>query len=353
MQLYILDQDYNKVNEVDEFESLIWTERYSAYGDFELHMNPGSNVLGDLKNDYYLKMTDSQTLMIIESSEISQSKGTVSYKVTGRSYESVLERRVVLVDFNNPPSAWEVIWASVYLMITQECPFERRRIPNLVADKIKPPGMEDRSGAEYEFKGKTLYELVKTISDDLGIGFRIDTSDPNRNQFITYLGTDRSWSGNAVPVIFSNDLGNLSSMNYVSSLSNYVNYLFMDLYPSKSDGPNYSRYLESSEPGGIRRRESYLDISSLTKWGDAMDSYVQKQAQLAAYQTLMSKQPLFMFDASIDSTKGPFYGTDYFLGDIVEIESTYPGVSKKYKVVEFIWSYSPTGVSMYPTFKAV
>lgn len=38
MQLFVLDKSFEVVSLCDTFSSLIWTERYSGYGDFELYL---------------------------------------------------------------------------------------------------------------------------------------------------------------------------------------------------------------------------------------------------------------------------------------------------------------------------
>ena len=38
MEVYILDSLLRRVQTVEKFESLVWTERYSAWGDFEIHI---------------------------------------------------------------------------------------------------------------------------------------------------------------------------------------------------------------------------------------------------------------------------------------------------------------------------
>jgi hypothetical protein len=53
MELRALDTNYIDVQVLDIFRSFIWTDRYSAYGDFEVLLAPTADNLKFLKEDYY------------------------------------------------------------------------------------------------------------------------------------------------------------------------------------------------------------------------------------------------------------------------------------------------------------
>ena len=52
MEVWILDTDFSSVSVLDTFESLIWTDRYREYGDFEIFAFPTSQLLNDAKDDF-------------------------------------------------------------------------------------------------------------------------------------------------------------------------------------------------------------------------------------------------------------------------------------------------------------
>ncbi|MCC8155841.1 MAG: siphovirus ReqiPepy6 Gp37-like family protein [Oscillospiraceae bacterium] len=80
-----------------QYSSLIWTERYSSYGDFELVLPLKAVASAELlKRGSYLKIEKSDGIMIIEdiSIDTDSESGEVTCTITGRSFECVLERRV-------------------------------------------------------------------------------------------------------------------------------------------------------------------------------------------------------------------------------------------------------------------
>jgi len=66
MEPVVLDSNLYPFSIVDVFESLIWTERYSTYGDFEIYTSVSSEYLNALQEDYFLSIKESNRIMIIE-----------------------------------------------------------------------------------------------------------------------------------------------------------------------------------------------------------------------------------------------------------------------------------------------
>ena len=85
MELIVLDTFLKMLSVLDTFESLIWTERYSAYGDFEVYTSINDSVLEILKDDYYLWLKESDQTMIVEDRKIeSDAENGNHFTVTGK-----------------------------------------------------------------------------------------------------------------------------------------------------------------------------------------------------------------------------------------------------------------------------
>ena len=96
MDLTILNSKLDAIYLIDTYESFIWTDRYCAYGDFELYSPMREGLLENLKLDYYIQNRASEHTMIIEKTLISSDveKGS-TVTITGRSLESILDRRII------------------------------------------------------------------------------------------------------------------------------------------------------------------------------------------------------------------------------------------------------------------
>jgi len=95
----IIARDVNMIalNEIDMYTSLIWTDRYASNGDFELRV-PYTEQNYELFNKAkYLTIDTSDRVMVIEKR---QSKTQVDksdeFIISGRSAETLLDRRVIM-----------------------------------------------------------------------------------------------------------------------------------------------------------------------------------------------------------------------------------------------------------------
>lgn len=103
MEFLVLNDDFEAVKMVENYQSLIWTERYSKNGDFELKTGAIQETLNLLYNyddpdqEIYVSLRDSTVPMIAEVFRIDKPKNSGPIlTVTGRSFETVLERRAAM-----------------------------------------------------------------------------------------------------------------------------------------------------------------------------------------------------------------------------------------------------------------
>ena len=52
MELLVLNTDFESIAVIDTYESMIWTDRYNSYGDFEIFFAMDTQLLQYLKEDY-------------------------------------------------------------------------------------------------------------------------------------------------------------------------------------------------------------------------------------------------------------------------------------------------------------
>lgn len=96
MDLIVLNTNLDVVSIIDVYESFIWTDRYYEYGDFELFTSMTNTILSNIRQDYFLQNRASEHCMVIETIRItSDSEDGNHITATGRSLESILDRRIV------------------------------------------------------------------------------------------------------------------------------------------------------------------------------------------------------------------------------------------------------------------
>ncbi len=91
MELYILNNNFLREHVIDNFVSLIWTERYTSAGDVQLTLVPTKFYIDSLKPGTYLSIPESQDIMIIETQLIENGL----LKISGRDLLTILNQRNV------------------------------------------------------------------------------------------------------------------------------------------------------------------------------------------------------------------------------------------------------------------
>lgn len=355
MDLTVRNTALEIISVIDEFSSLIWTERYSEYGDFELYSPTTQRLLSVLQPDYYLCLKDSDRVMIVEDVGIETDAEQGDHlTVAGRSLESILDRRIIwkqtILDGNFQNGIKKLLDENVINPSDID-----RRIPNLVFSASSDPAITNLS-IRAQFTGDNLYEAIKALCDVHNIGFKITLSDSLQFVFRLYSGKDRTYSQSEnAYVIFSPSFGNLPHSNYLESKKPLKT---VALIAGEGEGAERkTAEVKASNNGsvGLNRRELYVDardISSTTEEEPLSDADYSELLSQRGKERLSENAATQSFEGQLDTHAQFVYGRDFQIGDIVEIANEY-GIRAKACVAEFVRSQSASGVEAYPTFVMV
>lgn len=260
MDLMVLNTNLDAISVVDTYMSFIWTNRYYQYGDFELYVPASDAILKTFKQDYYLQMRGSDRLMIVEKILIetdSEEGNTVT--ISGRSLESILDRRVVWGQVTLSGSLQDAIEK-----LLNDCIISpsntNRKIPNFIFKKSTDPRITAMT-LEAQYTGDNLYEVIQKLCEERGLGFKITLNTNNQFVFELYIGTDRSYDQTAVPyVVFSPRFDNVISSNYMESRSSLKN---VALVGGEGEG-SARRYTAVGNLSGLNRRELFVDARDIS-----------------------------------------------------------------------------------------
>lgn len=354
MELLILDENFNGIDTLDVFESLIWTDRYCGCGDFEIYVPATEKMLSKLQKDRYLYLRESKYLMIIEDVEIQTDTEEGSHLcVTGRSLESILERRIIWYQTVLSGSFQDGI--EKLLNENAISPSDgNRKIPNLIFEKSQNEVITSLT-LEAQYWGENLYDTILDICNSAGIGFKILLSGKNLI-FSLYTGEDRSYDQIQNPyVIFSPGFDNLLNSNYIESDKTLKT---VTLVTGEGEGSNKKTATVEIEGGGgsgLKRRELYTDAGDISQTVDNVqisDSDYLNQLKQRGGEELSKNKATNSFEGQIDSNATYSYGIDYYLGDIVQVKNEY-GCESKSKITEYIRSQNESGIEEYPSFEPV
>lgn len=347
MDAILLDTKFNAKYLIDEYVSFIWTERYQACGDFELYLPAVQKIIDAIEPDYYIYIKDSDNLMIIENVQLeSDIEDGAKLKITGRSLESILSRRIAWKNTILKGDLQAQILALIESNIVTPTD-EKRKISNftyIVNNQI--PAYEINN----QYLGDTLYDIISDICITYDLGFKITMNDDNQFVFQLYTGKNRT-KGNYEgypPVIFSPEFNNLVSSNYVYSTENLKN---ATLIGGQGDG-DAKIFAEYGSTKGLARREVYTDSSGLSKEVDGStltNSEYELQLVASGVEKLNENIVTETFEGEMETTKTFVYGRDFNIGDILHIKNEY-GIEAKARVTEIVRSYDSNGYRTYPNF---
>lgn len=405
MELVTLDSTtLQPVKMVENYNSLLWTERYSSSGDFELKTFAVQDTMNLLPLESVISLRDTTVPMRVEVYKIEKSKdtgNTPQLTVTGRSYESCTERRAAVqaIPTSTKRPAWTINAASA-----SDAAFKALRVvlgdvghydgttpiialtPPVVAEDAIPEisltlPADFESGAAWN--NTTTYNYGDVVSS----GTNFDGSKKYWIALATNTATvpvsGAVWTEN----VFSMQTGDLYSSVLAQIAANYhgiksvrpdvnnstvgveiyngadrrqqvtfdvrfnqfddATYLLSDQGSTNVayvDGPTNSQivFKNSAVPSGLDRRVLWLDLSSES----SPDLNSRGLVELYKYNATA------MFDGQIADSVGAGYNKNYFLGDIIHLIGEY-GLSRDARVTEFIRSSDSSGERSYPTLEVI
>lgn len=366
MEVYILDSLLRPVDVVDVFVSLIWTERFSSMGDFELITSLTSSNQKRFVPDTILSIPQSRRLMKIEIVEetISESDGPV-LKIKGFEISKITDSRIAmkalgaggvapvwLIPDMTPANIMRHIFQQICVLGTLDTadiiPFIDTAGGNLYpADSIpEPSGLID-----WEQKPATVYAALKELGDIYDLGHRL-YKDPNlaKLYFNVYAGSDRTSAQTTLPaVIFSSEMETLQNTTEYTDLSKYYN-MVQVVYTFKDENDNDSviTMLVTDDalnpPQGFDRRIKPLVVTSVPEEITDVVGYLFR----LGIEELMKSRPLSAFDGEINPNSQYRYERDYYLGDLVETRNR-NGSRSYMRVEEYIFVEDAEGERSYPT----
>lgn len=386
LNIYVLNQDLQRVGVIDNYTSLIWANRYIELGDCEVYAPATSANIEIFQVGNYIIREDDDMICKIEKIETSTNIETGNYLiVTGADCRKILNQRIVWKQTNFKGTAENFIRRLINQNIIAPTDPDRA-IPRFVLGEYY--GFDERVNLQvsYEHVGTKIAEICRMF----GYGFKV-TFDGTNFVFDVYKGVDRSFAQteNAY-VVFSEDFDNLRSSKYVVDKSDYGSVALVG-----GSGEGKDRYLtmvNTSIDTGINRHEIFVDAKSVSKnlsYEDLIEAYAggtistvsgvvyysvdgeriatldsasePQNAELldapyyailgeAGNEKLAELRTLTAFEGEIESNNTYAYKTDYFIGDIVQIKNEF-GIERAVRIVEVVESFNDEGHSIIPTFE--
>lgn len=364
MELYTLDPLLRREYVIDKFESLIWTERFQQYGDFQLDIYSSYKARSLLKPDTYLALNKSNYVMRVESVEddVSES-GERILVVKGRSLEALLYDRVAYLanaatqTTDGSGNTVDVKWsitdtpAAVCRKIFHDICVTGTLDPNDVIPFINEGTfMPDDNIAEpidpitVDIQPTTVYDAIEQVAKVWNLGFRLlRQQDMSKLWFDIYVGSDRTTAQTVLPaVVFAPEMDNLQNTKELSSIEGAKNVAYV--YSPAGFQMVFAAGVDP-EIEGFERHVLPVDANDIT--ADSVTD-VPAALQQRGYEALAENRTYQAFDGEISQSSQYIYGRDYNLGDVVETRNV-DGVTNNMRVTEQIFVEDKEGERSYPT----
>ncbi len=386
---YFLNQNFEFIHKLTQYESLMWVDKYDEPGSFEIYAPPTEEIKMAAKIDNYFYSDKSEHLMIIEKLETTVSpENGERLVISGRSLESILDRRVIFLscyfrDENSPVSGQTIAADNLEDAVRQI--LDVSFIHPKTYDESRPAGQKwvddpDRAISNFIFqstglttvlkdcefdKGENILNIVNTIVKQQNLGYKITLNSNKQFVFSLYKGLDRTASQFVNPaVIFAPKFNNIKNTKFTEdSGSNFRNFVYTEGESYNNTSPTI---VKTGTATGLLRREVYVSADAVheTESTNVSHEGITKEKKTlteAEYQEALSKEAektfkSFSAKTTLESEVEPRltfqYGRDFGIGDILEVQDG-TGNKGSVRCVEFIISHSESGYEEYPTFKNV
>jgi hypothetical protein len=368
MELYTLGRNFLKRDVIDEFLSVIWTERYYGDSSVEIVVPATFEMSQKLKVGTFLGLTGADEVMLLES--MSDDSGKL--KLTGISLLPWLNNRFVRTSAKHEDKYWYLsggtpgwtLWAIIYYMCVPGSPYldgsidigipnpQRFAIPGLGLLDYDKVGDNINVGVPYG----PVYDAMKEIATTYQVGMQITLQSATEAGyslgFRSYRGLDRTSGQNLNEVVrFSPQMDSFTNIKELQSIAAFKTEAY-SFAPGNPDGlatvPGSSIMTGAEYVGfDLRALLIFADDVTTDMVGGSPENLVNV-LNSRAYDARTNNHFVKAIDGEIVPENQFQYGVDYNLGDVIEVQGN-SGATQSARITEYIRSQDPAGQKSYPT----
>lgn len=344
----VYDDNWELQTIVDNYESLVWTDKAKECGDFELYMYYDPDLWKTIKLGTFLRIQDSEHTMMVNKRDIKDTFEDAPRMIfTGKSMEYITSRRVVYKQIDVTATPGDII----NKLLDENCidgPYLQQFAPDPTNPNRNYRGINGlfRDGSNWrqelgeykvshQYLGQNIYEavseLVKTYSSPMCYIFVHHTGD-NKWRWRLGTGIDRSWNqGTNDWVTFSSEFNNLNSSEFTQDNEKYANAFYITGADPGDKKPRVTIPIERTDDdtpqggfiSGMKRIEKWIDGSSVKMKDDnnndvPFHQYIN-ELRAYGYSSMQEYVTETSFIGDVDPNVQWIYMKDYYIGDIVNV----------------------------------
>lgn len=369
---------------IEDYNSMIWTERYFTDGEFSLKTGNVAVTRALLPEGQPISLLDSREVMTVENHSISVDADNIpELTISGRSFETCLEDRTLTGTYNTPWTTLQAYTTAelISLLLWMSFVNTSGQDPTKVATTIDTGtavanvSVTDSTtvidaSTVWSLENGPLYQVLLDFLNLGGLGLRtirppgttgnvvyFDTSSapsrgwPNKTatavsglRLDVYNGLDRRRQQSArEPVIFHYASGHIDSPKYLFSIKDLKNLVRVVADIGSFDVVDAS--VDGATLVGLNKRILYMNggAQGTQDIGDFVNALTQK-----ALVELQKYNRKVIFDGAISPISPYHYNEHYELGDKVTLMAEY-GIEASMMVAEYVRTEDQNGDRGYPT----
>lgn len=345
MDLYLADYNFVPQIPLDKYESFVWTERYSAFGDFKI-VTEEMPVLNLNAYPYLMSPASNRVMMLENIDAPKKADGKSLITLSGRSVEASLENK------NNKSGslkASEQIFGYpgdiARYIVNRYCVTVATAGAVNVVPGLSSTAYDNGTAVTMLIERGDIYGRVKLVCDAYDLGFMVRRGGPGETKLVFHVYKGSDLSDRLLPgyTEYSLDDGTLSNVSTLESNATHKNHVrvlgatgAVDVYAPGTP----------TSVSGFERRTMVIDASDVTG-NTAADLALlrEKGAQALA-------EPSNRYVKLIDGEVARVNWSNFALGSVVKVSDKL-GTKTSMRITEKIWSVDGTGTQCTPTFQVV
>lgn len=291
--IQILDPSLTALSVTDDYESLVWTERWNEPGDFSIRVPLTPENLGLFAEDNFIRPYGTKKMGIIERIETQgDARGEGILTVSGRDALSLLDRRVIVGTLSVNGLASTFCSKALSQSLGDEAEY-LRRIPVIGIGDLTALD----AGQGYAHRAATyrnLREKICQVAEAAGCAISADY-DASEGKIMVTAKSKRNRAGD---LVFSEGRLNLLSSRYSCDSSALVTNQYIG-GAGEGDDRVFASYSDS-QYGGIHRHEGYQDQRDQGRemaLSDAFERFVPPGSSFQGVE-LQDYEPVWETDSS-------------------------------------------------------
>lgn len=339
MELLLLDNDFNELGRIDDFESLQWISKYYDVGNYKLILSDSFFSL--FIQAVYLYRPDCGRLALVEDVAYQlNERGERSLQISGRMIEALLDDRVIETESNFSGTPAEIAQQIVQKYCIDPTNASRK-IDHLQMGTI--PVLTETTSCQYKGKyvGETCFALLQEA--ELSQRIRFDYLN-NRLIYDIWSGMDRTQDQTENEwAVFSDNMETITEFDYEIDITDHCNFAYV---------VGDEVVVEIDQTKGKRRRELYVRGTSSRKNDDGTDmteeQYLEKLRQ-EGLEKLSGRTIAEKFSGTANSNHLR-YRVDYDLGDLCTCVNMEIGKMADKRIIEVKEVFEDGNIEILPKF---